>query len=95
MESAGFLRAKAGVEAKPGVFPRERMNPNGGSVALGKLFGATGARICSQAVKELASRPAGKRAIVSICTDGSQRLVALLETGGSASAQGTREISPK
>jgi acetyl-CoA C-acetyltransferase len=45
LESAEFLRAKAGVEASLVVFPRERMNPNGGSVALGHPFGATGARI--------------------------------------------------
>ena len=31
------------------------MNPNGGSVALGHPFGATGARILSQAVKELSA----------------------------------------
>ena len=81
LESAEFLRAKAGVEASLGVFPREWMNPDGGSVALGHPFGATGARILSQAVKELASRPSGERAIDSSCTDGS--------------AQGTSEISPK
>ena len=42
-----------------GAFPRERMNPNGGSIALGHPFGATGARILSQAVKELAAMPTG------------------------------------
>jgi acetyl-CoA C-acetyltransferase len=64
-----------------GDFPRERMNPNGGSVALGHPFGATGARIVSQAVKELSAKPAGSRAIVSICTDGGQGSVVLLEAG--------------
>jgi hypothetical protein len=29
-----FVRAEAGVEHTFGTFPRERMNPNGGSVAL-------------------------------------------------------------
>lgn len=37
-----------------GRFPRDRVNPNGGSLALGHPFAATGARILSQAVKELA-----------------------------------------
>jgi acetyl-CoA C-acetyltransferase len=55
------------------------MNPNGGSVALGHPFGATGARILSQALKELATMPSGSRAIVSICADGGQGTVALLE----------------
>ena len=62
-----------------GPFPRERLNPNGGSVALGHPFGATGARILSQAIKQLATLPSGQRAIVSICADGGQGSVALLE----------------
>jgi acetyl-CoA C-acetyltransferase len=79
LESRDFLRQKVGVEATFGAFPRERMNPNGGSVALGHPFGATGARILSQAVKELSTRAAGQRAIVSICADGGQGSVALLQ----------------
>lgn len=81
LEDENFLRTRAGVEANFGQFPRERMNPNGGSVAIGHPFGATGARILSQAVKELSTRPAGQRAIVSICADGGQGSVALLEAG--------------
>ena len=80
-ESVGFLWEKVGVEANFGAFPRDRINPNGGSTALGHPFGATGARILSQAVKELASRAAGARAIVSICADGGQGTVALLQNG--------------
>ena len=66
-----------------GAFPWERLNPHGGSVALGHPFGATGARILSQAVKELAAMAdgkAGKRAVVSICADGGLGTVALLES---------------
>jgi acetyl-CoA C-acetyltransferase len=81
LETPEFLRNKAGVAPNFGDFPRERMNPNGGSVALGHPFGATGARIISQAVKELSAKPAGSRAIVSICTDGGQGSVVLLEAG--------------
>ena len=79
LEDKAFLRDKVRVDAALGAFPRERVNPNGGSIALGHPFGATGARILSQAVKELAAQPAGTRAIVSICTDGGQGGVALLE----------------
>jgi acetyl-CoA C-acetyltransferase len=78
-ESRDFLKARAGVEADLGPFPRERMNPHGGSTALGHPFGATGARILSQAVKELSLRPKGARAIVSICADGGLGTVALLQ----------------
>jgi acetyl-CoA C-acetyltransferase len=80
LESPEFLRQKAGVAMDFGAFPRDRVNPNGGSIALGHPFGATGARILSQTVKELASRTAGQRAIVSICADGGQGSVVLLET---------------
>ena len=74
-----WVRAKAGVEADMGPFDWERVNPMGGSVAIGHPFGATGARDLSQAVKELWALPIGSRAIVSICADGGQGTVALLE----------------
>ena len=74
-----YRQEKAGVDADLGDFPWERLNPNGGSLAIGHPFAATGARILSQAAKELASFPAGSRAIVSICADGGQGSVMLLE----------------
>jgi acetyl-CoA C-acetyltransferase len=79
LEDRDFVREKAGVEHTFGTFPRDRMNPNGGSVALGHPFAATGARILSQAVKELAAMPKGSRAIVSICADGGLGTVTLLK----------------
>jgi acetyl-CoA C-acetyltransferase len=79
LQDKEFVRAKAGIENTFGRFPIERMNPNGGSVALGHPFAATGARILSQAVKELAVMAPGSRAIVSICADGGLGTVALLE----------------
>jgi len=78
LQDDAFLRDKAGVANTFGRFPIERMNPNGGSTALGHPFGATGARILSQAVKELAAMPAGTWAVVSICADGGQGTMALL-----------------
>ena len=80
LQDKDFVRTKTGLENTFGAFPLERMNPNGGSVALGHPFAATGARILSQAVKELASMPKGSRAIVSICADGGLGSVALLQT---------------
>jgi acetyl-CoA C-acetyltransferase len=79
-QDEAFLRERVGVEPDFGAFPEERVNPNGGSVALGHPFAATGARILSQAVKELATRPKGTRAIVSICADGGVGTVALLQS---------------
>jgi acetyl-CoA C-acetyltransferase len=80
LQDKDFVRAKAGIDNTFGRFPVERMNPNGGSVALGHPFAATGARILSQAIKELAALPAGRRAVVSICGDGGVGTVALLES---------------
>ena len=74
-----YRRERAKVEADLGDFPWDRVNPNGGTLALGHPFAATGARILSQAAKELAAMPAGSRAIVSVCADGGQGTVALLE----------------
>jgi acetyl-CoA C-acetyltransferase len=80
LESEDFLRDKVRIDARLGRFPWDRFNPNGGSVAIGHPFGATGARILSQAVKELAAMGPGKRAVVSICADGGLGTVALLES---------------
>ena len=80
LESEAFVREKAGVNHALGAFPWERLNPNGGSVAIGHPFGATGARILSQATKALSTMGAGKKAIVSICADGGLGTVALLES---------------
>jgi len=74
-----YRRERAKVDADLGEFPWDRVNPNGGSLALGHPFAATGARILSQAVKELSAHPAGARAVVSICADGGEGTVALLE----------------
>ena len=79
LDSPTFRKNKAKVEADLGTVPRDRINPNGGSVALGHPFGATGARILSQSIKELSAMPKGSKAIVSICADGGVGTVALLE----------------
>jgi acetyl-CoA C-acetyltransferase/acetyl-CoA acyltransferase len=78
LEKPGWTRARAGVEFDFGPFPWDRVNPNGGSVALGHPFAATGARDLSQAVKELWPMPSGSHAVVSICADGGHGTVALL-----------------
>jgi len=59
LEDAKWIAARSSAKDGLGTFPRDRINPNGGSVALGHPFGATGARILSQTVLELADRPAG------------------------------------
>ncbi|MGD2218540.1 MAG: acetyl-CoA C-acyltransferase, partial [Gemmatimonadales bacterium] len=77
LNSREWLSERAGVSSDLGRVPEERINPNGGSVALGHPFGATGARIVSQAVKQLQTM--GGLAVISICAAGGLGHVALLE----------------
>lgn len=79
IQDPAFLKDKAKVTAKLGKFPMDRLNPNGGSTAIGHPFGATGARILSQGIKELYAMPSAAFGIVSICADGGQGTVALLQ----------------
>lgn len=79
LEKPGWIAERTTITRDFGRFPWERVNPHGGSVALGHPFGATGARDLSQAVKHLAAMSKGSRAIVSVCADGGEGTVALLE----------------
>jgi acetyl-CoA C-acetyltransferase/acetyl-CoA acyltransferase len=79
LEKPNWIAERTGIKREFGHFPWERLNPNGGSVAIGHPFGATGARDLSQAVKELSEMPKGSKAIVSVCADGGEGAVALLE----------------
>ena len=62
--------------------PHDRLNVNGGSIALGHPVGATGARLVLTALKELARRNA-KRALVSLCIGGGQGGALWLERSAS------------
>lgn len=70
---------KVGVKGDFGKFPMEKLNPNGSSIAIGHPFGATGARIVSQTIKELYLLGKGKKAVVSVCADGGLGAVVLIE----------------
>jgi acetyl-CoA C-acetyltransferase/acetyl-CoA acyltransferase len=61
-----------------GDCPEERLNVNGGAIALGHPVGATGARLTLTALKELKRRDA-RWAIVSACVGGGQGAALLLE----------------
>ncbi len=79
LEDPAWIRRRSGVERDFGDFPWERVNPHGSSIAIGHPFAATGARDLSQCVKELFAMPTGSHAVVSVCADGGQGVVALLE----------------
>ncbi|MFR9805306.1 acetyl-CoA C-acyltransferase [Pseudonocardia sp. RS010] len=56
----------------------DRVNPNGGAIALGHPLGATGAILLTKAVHELA-RTGGDRALVTMCCGGGLGTGTLLE----------------
>jgi acetyl-CoA C-acetyltransferase len=58
----------------------ERVNPNGGAIALGHPLGATGAVLITKALAEL-ERIGGKRAIVTMCCGGGLGTGMLIERG--------------
>lgn len=60
------------------AIPDDRVNPNGGSIALGHPVGATGARLILTTLYEL-KRRREKRGLVSLCIGGGQGGAAWLE----------------
>jgi acetyl-CoA C-acetyltransferase len=83
-EDERFCRDRLGRSAPLGAIDRERLNVNGGSLAAGHPFAATGGRIVASLAKELHERGSGRGAI-SICAAGGQGVVAILESAGGAS----------
>ena len=77
-ESEDYCRTRLKRPQPLGSIDRARLNPRGGSVALGHPFGATGARIVGTLAKELRLRGSG-RGLISICTAGGMGVTAILE----------------
>jgi acetyl-CoA C-acetyltransferase len=59
-------------------FDRDRLNPNGGSIALGHPIGCTGARILTTLVHELARRD-GRYGLATLCISGGMGISLLVE----------------
>jgi acetyl-CoA C-acetyltransferase len=59
-------------------FDRERLNPNGGAIALGHPIGCTGARILTTLVHELGRR-GGRYGMATLCVSGGMGLALLVE----------------
>jgi acetyl-CoA C-acetyltransferase len=77
-EDERFCRDRLGRDKPLGEIDRERLNVNGGSLAAGHPFAATGGRIVASLAKALHERGSGRGAI-SICAAGGQGVVAFLE----------------
>ncbi|MEM1064698.1 MAG: acetyl-CoA C-acyltransferase family protein [Pseudomonadota bacterium] len=78
IESNEAFAAQALAVTKSLGFDPEKVNPNGGAIALGHPVGATGAIITLKALYEL-QRTGGKRALVTMCIGGGQGIALALE----------------
>lgn len=77
LASPAFAK-KAGWSAPVGEVDRERVNVTGGSIAIGHPFGATGARIVTQALNELKRR--NKNTVLcTVCAAGGLGAAVVLE----------------
>jgi acetyl-CoA acyltransferase len=77
-ESKKFAQEKLGRKEAMGEIDRSRLNVNGGSIAIGHPFGATGARLVTSQLRELKRR--GKNlGLVTICAAGGLGAALVLE----------------
>ncbi len=58
--------------------PMDKLNPNGGSIAIGHPFGMTGSRLVGTIANEMARRKA-RYGVVTMCVGGGQGVAALFE----------------
>jgi acetyl-CoA C-acetyltransferase len=77
-EDPEFSRERLGREKPLGSIDRAKLNVNGGSLAAGHPFAATGGRIVTGLAKQL-HEDGGGRGVISICAAGGQGVVAMLE----------------
>lgn len=71
-----------GRETLVGAVPDEKLNVNGGAIALGHPVGATGARLILSSLLELKRRGSSGRALVTACVGGGQGMALWLEGNG-------------
>jgi acetyl-CoA C-acetyltransferase/acetyl-CoA acyltransferase len=76
--SEKFAQEHLGRTQSLGEISTERLNVNGGAIALGHPVGATGARLVLTSLRELKRRNA-KRALVTVCVGGGQGAALWLE----------------
>ncbi|MCC6652907.1 MAG: thiolase family protein [Candidatus Eisenbacteria bacterium] len=76
--SADFARAELGRDRALGEIPLEKLNPNGGAIALGHPVGTSGARLLLTALHELRRR-GGRYAMATLCVGGGQGAAFVLE----------------
>jgi acetyl-CoA acetyltransferase family protein len=76
--SDAFARAELGRDRALGEIPMDRLNVNGGAIALGHPVGASGARLLLTLLLEMRRRGA-KLGVASLCVGGGQGAAFVLE----------------
>ena len=59
--------------------PADKVNVNGGAVAIGHPIGASGARIFVTLIHEMMKRPEAKRGLASLCIGGGEAVAVIVE----------------
>jgi acetyl-CoA C-acetyltransferase len=77
-EDERFCRERLGKDEPLGAIDHAKLNVNGGSLAAGHPFAATGGRLVAGLAKALAARGGG-RGLISVCAAGGQGVVAVVE----------------
>lgn len=77
-KSEDFCKSKLGLDSALGEIDMSKLNVNGGSLAVGHPFAATGARIVTGLAKMINEKGSG-RGLISICTAGGMGVTAIIE----------------
>jgi len=77
-KSESFARAELGQDKPLGEIPMERLNVNGGAIALGHPVGSSGARLLITTLHEMRRRGA-RLGLASLCVGGGQGAAFVLE----------------
>lgn len=78
-EDEDFCKKYLGLDKALGSIDRSKLNVNGGSLAAGHPFAATGGRLVAGLAKELKARGGGT-GLISVCAAGGLGVVALVST---------------
>jgi len=82
MDSDKFAQEKLGLSQKVGEINMDRLNVNGGAIALGHPVGATGTRIVLTLMKEMQRRNDVQFGLATLCIGGGQGGSMILEKEG-------------
>jgi len=77
-KSDTFARAELGLDKALGEIPMERLNVNGGAIAMGHPVGSSGARLLLTTLHEMRRRGA-RLGLASLCVGGGQGAAFVLE----------------